>query len=482
MKTFRRNILIWFIASLLTSCSCSKSECEGTDCENAEGDTTSGGSTDENMPLELSAPLNFDDGVSTTSLQESPLLTWNPLEGAASYEVALGTSLGATDVQDWLSAGSNSSYRMTGLNLTNGVTYFASVRGVTSENLTGAIASGDGFVVAALVCPENFVLIPGNETPGLGGAVYTEGTKTRYDWGSGTPTSIANSAFCIMKYEAKLEINGVIQPDGDDAIDEIDLSVAGDNVEIVGSELRTKPGGQLIRPVSTHEGKPWARTRRDAGTDVMGAAELCESLGPDFELTNNSHWQAIARNIESVSENFNATLGTNSSFNRGHSDNDPAAVIPASALDSEGCVGIVSNGDPDDDCGGVWHPNKRTHTLSNGEVIWDFAGNVDEWMRDNNLANQAATPQYFHENVTYLAGINAPYDASLKWGPDPSNDYTSYTGTNEAGLGRGFLNAMDGAVLRGGSRFEAGLYHLELNYAPDHSTDGRGFRCVMLFP
>ena len=278
-----------------------------------------------------------------------------------------------------------------------------------------------------------------------------------------------------MKYEAKLEINGIVQPEGDNASDEINLDVFGGNVAINGIQVETNGSfgggaGLLVRPVSSATGKPWVRASRNtAGDHVVGAEGLCASLGTGYDLINNSQWQAVARNIESVSSNFDTSgAEADHAFNHGHADIGPADTLAADTNDANGCFGIISNGDPDDDCGGVWHINKRTHSLTNGEVIWDLSGNVSEWVRDDNNTSQGSTS--FIQEVTYTD--------PLKWGP--ANGYSAQTGTQRGGLGR-FFDGSAGAVSRGGFWFDgsaAGLFYTSLTGDPSGSFPSIGFRCV----
>ena len=53
------------------------------------------------------------------------------------------------------------------------------------------------------------------------------------------------------------------------------------------------------------------------------------------------------------------------------------SALVASVNDSQACFGTATDGS--NTCGGP-NSQKRTLTLSNGEVIWDFAGNVWQWV------------------------------------------------------------------------------------------------------
>lgn len=83
------------------------------------------------------------------SLSTTPALNWSASSDAGSgvtnYQVALGTSAGASDTVAWMSVGSVTSYSFSGLSLSNGTAYYASVRALdgvgnlsNAANTTGA--------------------------------------------------------------------------------------------------------------------------------------------------------------------------------------------------------------------------------------------------------------------------------------------------------------------------------------------------------
>ena len=168
---------------------------------------------------------------------------------------------------------------------------------------------------------------------------------------------------------------------------------------------------------------------------------------------------AIARDIESVSSNWSGTV-----LNRGNS-NSSAAMNGTNPLS-----GI----------------NKRTHTLSNGQVIWDFAGNVWEWVDDTITQgeqyinfNQNKTDWYeFNETDLFKVAQKLPY---TEVGPKET-----YTTPSNNGLGKIYINTSNGssanrAFLRGGSWRDgagAGVFALALDSSPTSADTHIGFRCA----
>ena len=102
-----------------------------------------------------STPASVDDGTSGSSLTSSPSISWaastDAGSGIASYQVAIGTTAGATDVLTWTSAGSGTSTTVNSLSLTDGNTYYASIRAVDNAGNTGSARNGDGWIVATAV-------------------------------------------------------------------------------------------------------------------------------------------------------------------------------------------------------------------------------------------------------------------------------------------------------------------------------------------
>lgn len=101
---------------------------------------------------------------------------------------------------------------------------------------------------------------------------------------------------------------------------------------------------------------------------------FCAFQGPKYRLINNQQWMTIAANISAQSSNWNSSQVGEGEVNRGHSDQTPFGPI-AAGPDDDPCY-LTENFD----CTTSSFSQKRTHILSNGSVIWDFSGNVWEWV------------------------------------------------------------------------------------------------------
>lgn len=151
----------------------------------------------------------------------------------------------------------------------------------------------------------------------------------------GNTTFGTSGGFCVMKYE--LKVSG---------------SVA----------------------VSTAAGDPALGFSYDDA--VTGAANTCGIC----HVITESEWMTIAANVASVGSNWSSgSVGVGYIYS-GHNDNDPANPLPASTSDSDGYYGTNNSAADSSVRGGVvGKSQRRTLTLTNGEVIWDFAGNAWEW-------------------------------------------------------------------------------------------------------
>lgn len=133
------------------------------------------------------------------------------------------------------------------------------------------------------------------------------------------------SDFCVMKYEAKKDVD--------------------------------------VKAVSVATGSPWVQISQEQAESK--SSDACRGC----HLITEKEWLTIMRNVLSEPSNWcYNTVGLCEIYS-GHSGNNPGNALAADTDDSNGYAGIVS---PDS-------YQRRTLRLSNGEVIWDFAGNVYEW-------------------------------------------------------------------------------------------------------
>lgn len=467
------------------SCSCVKiddaSEDETTSqlpSTSSTPETTSTDSGGSGRLLSLTAPDSFEDNDLYDPLTDHYTMTWSSVAGASSYEVAIGSSAGLTDILDWQDVGNTTSVSTSTLTIPHVGIFYASIRAVGSNGEKGEPAQGDGW--HHLICPTNWIRVTGDATPGVGGTIYTQGTRTRHD---GSLRDLSD--FCIMKYEARIELNGVLQPKGDADDDEVDLTNAADV--------------SAAMPVSRPDGRPMVRVERSADDDLIGAVGLCNKINgsglvpgavdANFHLMNNAQWQAVARDIEDQPQNSNAGV-----YNKGHSDVGPNQSIAASSDDNLGCIGMNSNGllDPatgDDDCAGTFHINKRTHDLSNGEVVWDISGNVREWMIDNVYTgagslepNPDLEPEGQIEYTALVCGAGNNEECftsanRLTFGPRN----ILLTSTQGVGNFTGGYGVADGALVRGGHWVDStwgGMYFANINFQPTSANAQAGVRCA----
>ncbi len=180
-------------------------------------------------------------------------------------------------------------------------------------------------VKTPLSCPEGYVSVPGNHLYG---------------------TMNERGGFCVSKYEMKMDANG--DGLGDLVADYPDCNTGSLSYNTWSYE-NCDYSDSLV---STPEGSPIARISQ---TEAIAA---CAAVGG--HLITNNEWMTIARNIEQVPSNWSGGVVGEGYLPRGNSSSSGAM-------------------DGFDELSGT---TKRTLTLTNGEVIWDLAGNVWQWTSD----------------------------------------------------------------------------------------------------
>ena len=133
----------------------------------------SGAATGDGFRADVTAPTTpatLTDGLTFASTTSTPTLTWatssDALSGVSTYQVALGTTAGAIDALAWTDVGVVTTATLSALSLTEGATYYASVRARDVAGNYGAAKTGDGWVIGWL--PQAYV----KPAPNAGGAQH----------------------------------------------------------------------------------------------------------------------------------------------------------------------------------------------------------------------------------------------------------------------------------------------------------------------
>ena len=227
------------------------------------------------------------------------------------------------------------------------------------------------------------------------------------------------------------------------------------------------------RPTSRPEGTPWVDI--DAYNAFSACAGMSETgFSGSFGLISNPEWMTIARQIEAQPSNWSGGSVGNGMIPRGHSDDSPSIALAVSDINDP----YVGTGNHSAQGEGDGWEQRRRHTLAQNNVqIWDFAGNVYEWV-DWIAGDEGFTRA--PSNVSYQwREFNDPIGSSITADDlAPSGDYIS-----AHGMGRWFASKRlyAGAALRGGHWFttlNAGVFSLLLYFSPKITYSHIGLRCV----
>lgn len=214
---------------------------------------------------------------------------------------------------------------------------------------------------------------------GVEGAIASISCPTGYIVVPGNAT-FGTDDFCVMKYEAK-NVSGVA--------------------------------------TSEAAGTPWASLT--PATAAMKASAACSGC----HLMTSGEWLTLAHNISKIGSNWTSgTVGVGTLY-YGHSDQDPANSLAATTADNDGYVGT----------GNSTGAQRRTLTLSNGEVIWDLSGNLWEMIADtittSNMPGPAVDEGYAIKdwNAIQLNGLSTIFKPATT-----NSAATSWTMTQIGGL------------------------------------------------
>lgn len=253
--------------------------------------------------------------------------------------------------------------------------------------------------------------------------------------GESTPNYASND-FCVMKYEAK--------------------NVAG---------------SASSQATST----PWVSISQTS------AITACRALGVGYDLINNSQWMVLAEKLVTQTSNWTTGVIGEHLMISGNTMTSPGAPCAASADDNLPYVDASCN--PRSSANSI--ALRRTMNLPNGNVIWDFSGNVWEWV---NLIDLNDKPMA-GSNTAY--SYNSAMTGTITLNPTQLYPYTRYfwdnSWTSTKGIGYYYAggNGSGGGLMRGGAvnyLDRAGIYAASLMSAPSSTATDVGFRCSFTAP
>lgn len=227
--------------------------------------------------------------------------------------------------------------------------------------------------------------------------------------------------------------------------------------------------------VSTAAGTPWVSLNQDQSRTA--AATACSGC----KLMSLGQWLTIAHNVATVPSNWTGGAVGSGLLMRGHSDGVPGNTIAAD-VDSNAYSGTGNSAGVDPD-------QRRTLTLTNGEVIWDISGNAWEVLTDATSGAAGAQPglptdtvdAFVYKQWTAPGITKGAYPQTF---PAYGNPAAASWNSAQA-LGQLITSSAqaDVRVFSMGAAFttgpqNSGVFTLRLNYRPEQASTSISFRSV----
>lgn len=265
-------------------------------------------------------------------------------------------------------------------------------------------------------------------------------------------------------------LDGYIKVPGDSRFGTSDFCVMKYEAKIAGKNDGNQPYSAGLIPDSRAAGTPWVNiTQTDAIAEAQTACTGCH-------LITEPEWMTIAANVLSVASNWSGGAVGSGYIYQGHVNYSPGSPMAASANDADGLYGFTATG-------GLGLNNRRTLTLTNGEVIWDLSGNVHDWVDGTIAANQQpglvgesafAFKQWNNGSLAFrglavssrpsaISGTVAGYSSTQGIG----QLYSNYGDTQLRGMSRG--GSWGGGVY-------AGVLMVNVGWSPSLVDSSTGFR------
>ena len=313
----------------------------------------------------------------------------------------------------------------------SGAQPISNVNKILNPSFTSDTGSWSLAAVGSSATPEGWVVVPGNATFGT-------------------------SDFLAMKYEAKCV--GTSTPGvGLTAPADTTYKVYRDDGAGTTANNCTAANGRAI--ASLPSGYPVTYIYLSEANTRCGSVAI--GVGGSAHLISSNEWMTVARDAEAQNSNWSLGVGGSGYLYAGHNDNQPATALQASTNDAYRAaftdIGgtteaqtTATNNNPSQS--GTVGNQVRTFNLSNGSVIWDIAGNVNEWNNqiqttavdttagwvDWNHANVATGARALYGSNNYLAaqGMGQVYGGAIGNGflRGGTWNYTSYAGASYASI------------------------------------------------
>lgn len=291
-----------------------------------------------------------------------------------------------------------------------------------------SVSTTKNYARVPFLCPEGYVGVPASHVEGLG---HTEATAGHTSWW----LDVAKD-FCVMKYPAKNNHNSTYA-------------------------------------TSTMSKTPWSLKRGTDALDAGSAFQACHDIPNGmYRLISNTQWQTIARNAESVGDNWSEGVVGSGVMNKGNSDGN--CCTKANSTDDDPYSGTGNT--EKDPVGSGWE-QRRTHVLSNGETVWDMSGNAWQWVSENTdeigLQPTITNLTNFTDNLYFSNDLHASNRLLFA----PLGPYDSGINVGRVWGGTG------GAIRRGwywydGGHGNVGIFAATIAYSSTEYSILTGFRCT----